>query len=337
MHDIPGPGERAFLPVLSTGQSACFDERGASLPCAGSGQDAEAAPGLAWPEPRFEARDGSVLDRLTGLVWSANPAPLEFPLTWAESLDGVDALNRAAHAGRTDWRMPGKLELHSLVSFATRKPALPPGHPFGSVFLGWYWTSTTFAGGEAHAWRVHMEGGRMFYGRKSEYSLLWPVAGESPVLAASGQTRTLDPLGRDAQRGRPLPEPRFTPLGDAVRDNLTGLVWLRRADLCGPVSWAGALARVRELDARDPQRSWSLPTIRELESLTDASRAFPALADGHPFTHPGEAYWSSTTSGFEHDWAMALYLHKGAVGVGFKTGEPFLAWPVSRDTAAEAD
>lgn len=319
------------LTVHATGQSTCHDEHGEAIPCPGSGQDAETRPGLAWPEPRFTIDGPTAQDRLTGLSWAMNPVEADFPLPWSEAFDAVDAMNHNAFGGREDWRLPGRRELHSLIGFDARKPALPAGHPFGRIFLGWYWTRTTFAGSAEHAWRVHLEGGRMFYGRKSEDSLIWPVAGESAVLPASGRTTLFDPAGRDAVHGRALPQPRFAAEGDAVRDHLTGLLWAGRADLCGAVSWTEALARVAELDAADPDRSWSLPTIRELESLVDASQAFPALAEGHPFTDVGEAYWSSTSSSFEYDWAMNLYLHKGAVGVGFKAGDPFLVWPVSRD------
>jgi hypothetical protein len=41
------------------------------------------------------------------------------------------------------------------------------------------------------------------------------------------------------------------------------------------------------------------------------------------------AYWSSTTSAFEPDWAWALYLDNGAVGVGQKRGRHFNVWAVA--------
>lgn len=77
---------------------------------------------------------------------------------------------------------------------------------------------------------------------------------------------------------------------------------------------------------------WRLPNINELESLVDCARHSPALSLGHPFTNLSEAYWSSTTSMFEPDWAWALYLDKGAIGVGQKSGRHFRVWPVA-DTA----
>ena len=57
----------------------------------------------------------------------------------------------------------------------------------------------------------------------------------------------------------------------------------------------------------------------------------PALPKDHPFRDDQEAYWSSTSSGFEPDWCMALYMHKGAVGVGQKKDENFSVWAVSRE------
>jgi len=68
--------------------------------------------------------------------------------------------------------------------------------------------------------------------------------------------------------------------------------------------------------------------INELESLVDCSMHSPALPSGHPFEDIEDAYWSSTTSMFEPDWAWALYLTKGATGVGQKRGPHFSVWAV---------
>ena len=59
------------------------------------------------------------------------------------------------------------------------------------------------------------------------------------------------------------------------------------------------------------------------------SRHTPALPLDHPFKNVRDVYWSSTTSFFEPDWAWALYLNKGATGVGFKQEKTFHLWPVA--------
>ncbi|MFW6331480.1 MAG: DUF1566 domain-containing protein, partial [Gemmatimonadota bacterium] len=161
---------------LNTGQTRCYDTAGAELPCAGSGQDAEHAPGVPWPEPRFELAGASVHDRLTGLLWTRTANFSELPVSWAEAFELLRGMNERSFGGRRDWRLPNRRELRSLISHQARDPALPRPHPFTDVFLGWYWTSTTAAIHTAYAWYVHLEGGRMFYGRKTEFRLVWPVA-----------------------------------------------------------------------------------------------------------------------------------------------------------------
>jgi len=332
---------------VQTGQVTCHDTAGYAIPCPGSGQDGEFRKGISWPVPRFDPEDDIVLDCLTGLVWTMDANLAEFPVTWQEALDHIKEMNRRKAFGFTDWRLPNRRELRSLMSHQTRKPALPQGHPFRNVFSGWYWTSTSAAINPAYAWYIHMEGARMFYGAKTQFFLLWPVRGDgNGVLAATGQKRCYDAggnvfpcagSGQDGafQFGQPWPKPRYEISGDAVIDRLTGLVWHRRADVSGqPVTWSDALAAVARLN-RDAGGSlqWRLPNINELETLVDCSMHSPALPEGHPFTHIREGYWSSTTSMFEPDWAWALYLAKGAIGVGQKRGAHFFAWAV-RDASA---
>ena len=328
--------------ILQTGQRRCYDGSGRAIPCEGSGQDGEYESGIPWPEPRFTTSGQTVVDRLTGLTWSKNANPGGFPCTWQEALEQIREFNRQWWCGHSDWRLPNRRELRSLMDYQARKPALPEDHPFTDVFLGWYWSSTSAAINPAYAWYVHMEGARMFYGRKAQEYLFWPVRGTSRVLAATGQRQCFDAAGtpcpcRDTgqdgelRQGIPWPEPRFVREDDLVRDRLTNLAWSRTANLTGqPVSWEGALQAVAGLDAGQDggPGPWRLPTINELESLVDCSRHTPALPAGHPFTSLQEGYWSATTSFFETDWAWVLYLHKGACGVGHKPGATFHVWPV---------
>ncbi len=338
---------------LWTGQTTCFDAAGAEIPCPGTGQDAEfrrGAPWLTWPVPRFEEESaGCVLDRLTGLTWTLDANPGELPMTWPEALDFAAAMNRERTFGFADWRLPNRRELRSLICHQSRKPALPEGHPFRGLMETWYWTSTSAAINPDHAWYVNMAGGRMFFGRKDESFLVWCVRGGgngrgagNGVIPASGQIACFDAAGAEiscpgtgqdgeSRLGRAWPTPRFEARADCVLDRLTGLVWRQTADLTGgPVHWPEALAAVADLGRRSgDNESWRLPNINELESLVDCSAHCPALAAGHSFRALHDVYWSSTTSFFEPDWAWALYLNKGAVGVGRKAGARFHVWALS--------
>jgi hypothetical protein len=328
---------------LNSGQSLCYNSVGDEIPCPSSGQDADFKPGAPWPRPRFRVDSGLVRDRLTGLIWLLDANRPGFPLSWTEALEYTASLANQGLAGCSDWRLPNRNELHSLISFQDKNPALPDGHPFENVFLGWYWTSTSAAINPDFAWYVHMEGGRMFYGHKNSSYLVWPVCGEgNGLLPATGQVSCFDTGGRkipciasgqdaELRMGAVWPKPRFIAQGQLVRDRLTGLVWTRDADLAaGPLNWEQALKLAAGLDIPPPAGygPWRLPTINELNSLVDAGRHSPALHTGHPFAPLAEAYWSSTSSAFESDWCMALYLHKGAVGVGQKKGRHFHAWAV---------
>jgi len=331
----------AGIPI-ATGQNRCYDVTGREVPCAASGQDGETRFGRPWPASRFQVHGETVLDRLTGLVWTRNANLNEFPASWQEALDLIAGMNRAIAFGHRDWRLPNRHELLSLISHQAKKPALPENHPFANVFLGWYWTSTTAAINPAYAWYIHMEGGRMFYGRKDQYYLFWPVRGSSDVLSATGQKDCYDAKGRriscqgsgqdgELRMGMAPPTPRFLKHGETVLDRHTGLLWLQDANFFKkPLPWQQALQGMERLNREEigNRNDWRLPPINALESLVDCSRHSPALPEKHPFAHVQKIYWSSTTSFFETDWAWALYLDKGALGVGYKPETNFTVWAV---------
>jgi hypothetical protein len=327
-----------------TGQHECYDSIGNIISCAKSGQDAEFSTGISWPDKRFNVNDNLVLDNLTGLQWYKNANVYEFPVTWHEAFDYISDMNRQKIAGRDDWRLPNRRELRSLLSFGARKPALPQHHPFENVFLSWYWTSTSAAINPAYAWYIHMDGARMFYGRKDQLYLFWPVCDRiKDGMPTTGQSKCYDSNGHevpcqgtnqdgDLQMGNPWPKPRFIPIKNVVLDKLTDLYWLKNANIYpNLINWSDAFNYAREFVLDEPEKDlrWRLPTINELESLVDCSQHSPALPADHPFENVRDVYWSSTTSYFEPDWAWALYLNKGATGVGFKQKQDFHLWLVA--------
>ncbi|MHB1332005.1 MAG: Lcl C-terminal domain-containing protein [Sulfuriferula sp.] len=330
------------LHYLHTGQRTCHADDGCEVPCEGSGQDASFAVGTPWPEPRFDLRGDEVMDGLTGLIWCRNANLAEFPLTWQEALDFVASMNREQRFGQRDWRLPNRRELRSLLSLQTRLPALPERHPFINVFNGWYWSATTAVISPAHAWYVALNGARMFYGGKDQSFMLWPVRGEGlNVVPRTGQCLCYDTAGKviactgsgqdgELRYGAAWPEPRFEIMQTGILDHLTRLLWQRSANLTPqPVVWREALAAVADLNHEVTGNVWRLPTINELEALVDCDAHSPALPSGHPFADVQNIYWSSTTSLFEPDWAWAMYLEKGATGVGQKCFAQFSVWAVA--------
>ncbi len=291
------------------------------------------------PSARFSLKGDVVTDTATGLVWPLNAQPAETGLSWAEAFGFIESMNRENRFGHSDWRLPNRRELYSLVDHAEREPALPQDHPFERVWAGRYWTSTTSARDYSYAWWVQFSGGRMFFGRKADDAVVWPVRGTSATLWATGQKGCHDvngaPMdcagtGQDGalRMGLAWPEPRFREIGGDIEDRLTGFVWQRRADLAGRMVDRETAGRIVAEEAERTGQPWRLPAIMELESLADCSRADPALPADHPFENVREAYWSATDSGYDPEWSFCFYMHKGAVGVGFKTRPEFHVWAV---------
>ena len=330
-------------PILHTGQTHCYNTNGQEISCHGTGQDGEIQAGVPWPKRRFDLQKDTVHDQLTGLVWTRDANIGGFPCTWREAFEKIHELNRKGYGSYSDWRLPNRNELRSLMSYQTRKPALPENHPFTGVFLGWYWSSTTAAINPAYAWSVHLEGARMFYGRKDQYQLFWPVRGKSLILPATGQTKCYNERGQkiactgsgqdgDLRHTNDCPHPRFKEVTGIIHDRLTGLGWYCGDDLNqAPVSWQESLDAVRAANRSrlDGITNWRLPNINELVSLVDCDCHSPALPVNHPFQDIRDGYWSSTTSFFETDWAWVLYMTKGACGVGYKPGKTFFILPVT--------
>lgn len=175
--------------VEKTGQVTCYDAGGVEIPCAGTGQDGDLRPGVAWPSPRFVINgDGTVTDKLTGLVWLRHASCFGHR-TWVEALgdaaglaSGSCGLTDGSAAG--DWRLPSVTELLSLVDYQYAAPSISnsagtgqctSGDPFYGLIWD-YWTSSSFAIDRSYAWEVNMAAGYAFERDKVAFPILvWPV------------------------------------------------------------------------------------------------------------------------------------------------------------------
>jgi hypothetical protein len=60
-----------------------------------------------------QVNTNTVMDNLTGLVWARN-ANLGGTMTWSNALAYCESLT---YGGHSDWRLPNRLELHSLIAW----------------------------------------------------------------------------------------------------------------------------------------------------------------------------------------------------------------------------
>lgn len=182
-------------PLADSGQTTCWDAAGASRTCAGTGEDGEYQAGISVVSPHFSDNgDGTVTDNQTGLMWLKDADCGWGTVTWQGALDTAADFNVGSAGGDcaeyddiatpyTDWRLPGLLELRSLVHFGAFNPALDPLHQFLDVSTGEHWTSTTYAGFPGAAWTLSLSQGLNLSSNKNNPRALWLVRGE-PVAPA---------------------------------------------------------------------------------------------------------------------------------------------------------
>jgi len=180
-----------FLTLAATVYAAVRLPRTGQYTSYAAGDDGAVQAGAAWPQPRFaDQGDGTVLDLLTGLVWSRDADPMvrrdpdfddqgvagDGAVDWARALAYVDKLNAEAFLGYTDWRLPNRRELMSLVDYGRSGPALPLYHPFEQIAAGPYWSATSLYENPSRAWTLDPDDGMVWYAAKgSATGHVWPV------------------------------------------------------------------------------------------------------------------------------------------------------------------
>jgi hypothetical protein len=90
--------------------------------------------------------DQTVTDLRTGLVWIASDGDIQ--RTWQ---DAATYCNELAFSGQTDWRLPTKFELESIVDYGRSYPAL---NQVFSCQNSFYWSATPYMPNPSYAWSV---------------------------------------------------------------------------------------------------------------------------------------------------------------------------------------
>jgi hypothetical protein len=216
--------------------------------------------GGSWPNPAsYETTAELVVDQITGLVWERHSSP-----------DAMEWKQAKAHCGdlviegREDFRLPGRIELVTLLDF-DRLPVI--ASPFEEVVSDYHWTSSAPLFVQGSAYTVYFGAG--------ETTIANADPGRAFTRCVAGEVRA----PADGQ---------FELRGDLALDRGSGLLWER--GLSPRSSLSDATLRCASSDMR-------LPSIRELQSIVDERSHAPAI-DLQVF--PGaEAHgvWSSSLRG----------------------------------------
>lgn len=124
------------------------------------------------PDGRFEIQGDTLLDRHTGLLWQRcalgqqwngekNLCQLKMDqqrlFTWGEALM---AATQSTTAGHSDWRLPNKNELDSIVDRACTGPAVNES-VFPDTTLAGFWSSTPARHSDGYAWQIDFATGNL--------------------------------------------------------------------------------------------------------------------------------------------------------------------------------
>ena len=293
------------FPVVDTGQRLCYDQnREITAPEPGDafyGQDAQ----VDGKQPEYQDNgDGTVTDRVTGLMWQQGLPDKKYPYS-----DCVTYADTSTWAGYTDWRLPTIKELYSLMLFSgatgmieeTSIPYLDTDvfefrfggsvNPEERFIDAQYATSTIYKGTTMNG-NTTMFGVNFVDGRIKGY----PVSKDFEIKLVRGRTDYGINEFNDNDDG-------------TVSDLAAGLMWDQSGSTEG-MNWQQALAWVQERNAENylGYSDWRLPNAKELQSIVDYERSpsetdSPAISplftvpvikdeeenDDYPF------YWTSTS------------------------------------------
>jgi uncharacterized repeat protein (TIGR02543 family) len=274
--------------------------------------------------------DGTATDTDTGLMWTRCTMGQTWTgfacmgsataYTWAQAAALTSTL-----AGHGDWRLPTVRELESIVDRSRYNPAIDPV-AFPATGGVPYWSSTPIANAATSANTVNFLGG----------------ANGSAAKTLANYVRLVRGSQASARMGITRPTSDYALNGDGTVTHVpTGLVWQRcpkgQAWTGATCSGTAALYLWSEAMVLDDRYAgytdWRLPSIEELLSLADYTKASPALnSTAFPNTTPG-FYWSATNQIANTTYAWGVNFSLGAASDASKTIYKNFIWLVRAGTA----
>lgn len=313
------------------------------------------------PSPQADSRlidngDGTVTDTETSLMWLQDSACIG-TADWQDSFAKIKDFNDnpASFSCDTknntfsDWSLPNRHELRSLIEHSTDLPALPVSHPFVNVQPD-YWTSTTAAYDPALAYTIFIGTGDIQVINKETQQHIWPVRPankQAPRERMTDQTqapvyRKIHSMFRSSGQQITVswPAVRFSDQGDGTLiDNKSGLMWLKDSQCFGKRKWGGTFQAIERLN-KYPHRvgckeytkryeDWQLPDIATLAELTDGASGNPAdwLTLQGAANVQARDYWSVTENPLNIYYSWAFNFNQGTPR-NYAKSFPLFVWPV---------
>jgi len=290
--------------IHDTGYNKCYNASNEiACPSIGDpfyGQDAH----YSTNPMQFVDEGTTVTDNLTGLMWQKTDSSTKY--NWYKAMGVSDVTYNPSSinvcgslnlGGHTDWRLPSRRELVSILNYAQQAPDQTYFQGGGT-----YWTSTKMGSPSAtNVWIVQgylVDGALRFPG-----GLTAPYDVKCVRGTAWGQSNN------------------YINNGDGtVTDSMSDLRWQQHDDGVAR-SWEEALFYC-ENSLLAGFTDWRLPDIKELESIVYIPSAdFSLPLNSAYFTHSTENtglsfYWSSTTYAASTGAALGVDFYNGSVDYG---------------------
>jgi len=226
-----------------------------------------------------------VLDNNTGLAWEVKSPKkgdvnyCENKYSWKKARDKyIKELNKKKYGGFSNWRLPNKDELRSIIDYGKANSAVDTWY-FPNCKSDFYWTAVPYNMQQPFIWGI-------FFGLGS--GICYAPSSERYVRAVRG--------GYSKIFGKPDTS-RFKDNADGtVTDTLTGLMWQKGEN--ERMDWYSALKVCKDMQLAG-HSDWRLPNLKELNSILNLDYTqgwwyykdfFPAEGLKPPLLH----YFSST-------------------------------------------
>jgi hypothetical protein len=272
-----------------------------------------------------------VRDNVTGLLWEGKTVAGERAgnNTYTNLGDSaptdasgyVAAVNAAELCGFTDWRLPTRQELLTLVDYGKTSGAPINTTFFPNTAQADAWSADGVSGETTRAWRVSFfSGDGSSGGNTRSFSLTVRLVRGS---AASGPRYSFSSVVYSASG-------QADAANNMVNDAWTGLQWRRceegrvwNGSAC--TGSASAFSHQQALDHARNRSGWRLPNVKELSSLVDLSVSGSATRV-NPVAFPGAAAeftWSSSPSVVATSRAWVVLFGNGVVSESYVRSSPF--------------
>ncbi|SCY67646.1 DUF1566 domain-containing protein [Desulfoluna spongiiphila] len=235
-----------------------------------------------------------IRDNITGRVWEAKTADGSIHdrntfFTFEEAQDHVDWLNSIKYGGFSNWRIPNLKELSSIIHFEKKFPSSNTDY-FKNQYSSFYWSSTECVDDNRFAWGILFQRGvALNHFKKVRYCF-------RAVCIENEAFEHVKLFGDQTIR--------FKDNGDGtVTDYSTGLMWQKDCSKNktgekkkNKFKWHDARVFSEESDYAG-YTDWRLPNIKELISIVDYRKEYPAIYSIFNDTIDNGDFMSSTPNG----------------------------------------